>query len=70
LNGFVPIKGKCLYWREHLEEEDRYDSRLKKDDWRVQGTCFVDGDTWDFTASTIPPDCPLRRKCRYYIRSG
>ena len=70
MDGFAPIKGKCLYWRERLDEEDRYDSRLKKDEWRVHSTCFVDGDRWEYTVSTIPPDCPLHRKCRYHMRAG
>ena len=70
MDGFSPIKGKCLYWRERLDEDDRYSPRLKQDDWRVQGICFVDGDTWDYTLSTVPSDCPLRLKCRYYIRAG
>jgi hypothetical protein len=67
-DGFAPIKGKCMYWRERLYEDDRFDSRIKKDDKRIECSCFVEGDLWPATVSTIPPDCPERFHCRYYIR--
>jgi hypothetical protein len=70
MNGFAPIRGKCFYWREQLNEEDKYDGRINKSDWRVNCTCFVEGDLWAFTVTTVPADCPRRFHCRYYVRSG
>jgi len=66
-DGFSPIRGKCLYWRETLDDEDRFDTRVKKEDWRVECTCFVEGNRWLVTASSIPGDCPEKLHCRYYI---
>jgi len=69
-DGFSPIKGKCTYWRETLVEDDRFDSRVKKADKRVLCNCFVEGNTWPATVSTIPRDCPETYHCRYYIKTG
>jgi hypothetical protein len=70
VDGFTPIRGKCFYWREKLVEEDRYDTRLKKDEWRVDCTCFVEGSQWRYTITEVPANCPMHRSCRYYILSG
>lgn len=70
MSGYTPIHGKCIFWREQPDEDDRYDTRIKPEDRRVRGTCFVDGDLWEYTVATVPADCPLHRKCRYYIRHG
>lgn len=70
MDGFSPTRGKCFYWREMLKEEDRFDTRLKKAEWRVECTCFVEGDVWTHTMADVPADCPERYRCRYYIRSG
>ncbi len=67
-DGYAPVKGKCVYWRERLNEEDRWDVRLREDEKRVECSCFVEGDIWSVTTSTIPNDCPNRWHCRYYIR--
>ena len=69
-DGFAPIKGKCNYWREQASEEDRWDPRVKKGDRRVTCSCFVEGDLWEYTETTIPGDCPDRHHCRYYIRTA
>jgi hypothetical protein len=69
-DGFSPIRGKCNYWRENANEEDRWDTRVKADDKRVECTCFVEGMVWQTTASTVPSDCPERLHCRYYIKHG
>lgn len=70
MDGFSPIRGKCFYWREKLNDEDRFDTRLAKSAWRVQCTCFVEGDLWTYKAAEVPTDCPERYRCRYYIKSG
>jgi hypothetical protein len=69
-DGYAPIRKKCTYWREHLNEDDRWDMRLAKADRRIECSCFVEGRTWPATMSTIPADCPERRHCRYYIKNG
>lgn len=70
MSEYAPIRGKCFYWREALNEEDRYNTRIKKGEGRVQCTCFVEGHGWTFTETTIPADCPNKRACRYYIYFG
>lgn len=70
MDGYAPIKGKCTYWREALNVDDEWDTRVKKGDRRVDCTCFVEGRGWQATVSTIPSDCPLRDSCRYYIKTG
>jgi len=69
-DGFAPIKGKCTYWRERFNDDDAFDSRVKKIDKRVECSCFVEGKAWQLTASTIPSDCPDKLHCRYYIKHG
>ncbi len=63
-----PIKGKCTWWREFLNEEDRFDRGLPAGAKRVQCVCFVEGGAWEFTARTVPRDCPSSRRCRYHIK--
>ena len=70
MDGFSPIPGKCFYWREQLNGEDRFDTRLKKSQWRVECTCFVEGSLWVYTHDEVPADCPERYRCRYYVKSG
>lgn len=70
MDPYAPIKGKCAFWREHPNEEDVWDMSVKKEDKRVTCTCFIDGDLWMKTASTVPADCPKQHKCRYYVRSA
>lgn len=68
-NPYAPVRRKCMYWRERLSDEDRWDTRIKPEDRRVECTCFVEGFGWSVTVSTLPEDCPERRRCRYYIRT-
>ncbi len=68
MDGFTPIKGKCTWWREVPKDEDTYDIRVKADDKRVTCTCFVEGRFWEYTTATVPPQCPMWRQCRYYIK--
>ncbi|MDO9555975.1 MAG: hypothetical protein Q7J82_00100 [Coriobacteriia bacterium] len=70
MDAYSPIKGKCAFWREHLNDEDTWDTSVKKEDKRVTCTCFIEGDLWLATASTLPSDCPKRNHCRYYVRSA
>ena len=69
-DGFAPIRGKCTFWRERLYDDDRYDSRIKKADRRVECSCFVEGKAWQVTVTTVPEDCPDKLHCRYYIKHG
>lgn len=70
MDEFSPIQGKCFYWREQLDDEDRYDTSVKKEDRRVECTCFVEGTRWPYTVDTVPDDCPDKWRCRYYIYFG
>lgn len=67
-DGFMPIKGKCTFWRERMNVDDEFDVRLKKPEKRVDCSCFVEGDVWSFPAIEVPGDCPNNTRCRYYIR--
>jgi len=67
-DGFSPVRGKCLWWRERASDDDLYDVSVKHDDKRVTCSCFVEGKAWTHTMSTIPVDCSDARHCRYYIR--
>ena len=64
------VKGKCTWWREFPNEEDRFNRSLKADERRVQCICFVEGDTWEYETRDVPADCPFSRRCRYHIRVG
>lgn len=68
MDEFSPLPGKCYYWREQVSPDDLYDSRLQKNDWRVQCSCFVEGKGWTYTVAAVPSDCPDKRRCRYYIQ--
>jgi len=68
MDAYSPVKGKCAFWRELPNDDDTWDHSVKKDDRRVTCTCFIDGDIWLKTVSTVPTDCPRRHKCRYYVR--
>lgn len=67
-DGYTPIRGKCIWWRERSVLEDTYDSRLKDGERRVTCSCFVEGNVWTFTRDEVPVDCPDSRRCRYFIR--
>lgn len=69
MDGYHPVKGKCLYWRELLNADDEWDTRLKQEQKRVECSCFVEGDRWEYTVETVPSDCPRTRHCRYHIKS-
>ncbi len=67
-DGYAPVRGKCIYWREALNGEDEFNLRIKSENKRVECSCFVLGDLWHVTVSTVPSDCPEHRRCRYYIK--
>jgi hypothetical protein len=69
VDGFAPVKGKCNWWREKLDEEDRFDTRLKRERHRVHCSCFVEGRGWEYVVEDLPEDCPESRRCRYYIKN-
>lgn len=66
-DGFSQVRGKCRFWRERLEEEDRFDSEVKPRDRRVHCSCFVEGIAWEVTVGTVPAECPLWYRCRYHM---
>ncbi|MCE5204432.1 MAG: hypothetical protein ABFC80_00835 [Coriobacteriales bacterium] len=70
MDQYSPIKGKCQFWREAPDEDDRYDMSVKTPNKRVRCSCWVDGDQWVVTNATIPSDCPRKLQCRYYIKTG
>ena len=69
MDAYSPVKGKCLWWREIPNEEDKYDVRLKPHEKRIYCSCFVEGKGWTVTQGEVPPDCPDQRPCRYYIKN-
>jgi hypothetical protein len=68
VSDYSAIKGKCVWWREAVVEEDRYNVRLKDAERRIQCSCFVEGKTWKYVKPEVPPTCPEARHCRYYIK--
>ena len=68
-DGLSPVRGKCIFWRERLEEEDLFDGDVKPRNRRVHCVCFVEGDRWEATVSTVPDECPFGYRCRYHIRT-
>jgi hypothetical protein len=69
LDGQSQVRGKCQYWRERMNDDDRWDIDLKPHERRVMCSCFVEGDQWDATVGTLPDDCPDRFRCRYHVRT-
>jgi hypothetical protein len=69
LDGFSPVRGKCHFWREQLDADDVYNTRVKKGDRRVRCSCFIEGRGWTYTIDTLAVDCPDRYHCRYYIHN-
>ena len=67
LDGQAQIRGKCQYWRERMDEYDRWDRDVRPADKRVTCSCFVEGRLWAVTVETPPADCPERDRCRYHI---
>jgi hypothetical protein len=68
MDGFTPIKGKCTWWRETLDAEERHNRSIKPEDVTVRCVCFVEGHYWSHRRADVPEDCPECRRCRYYIK--
>lgn len=69
-DGMTQVRGKCQFWRERLNEDDRWDPQVKPAKRRVDCSCFVEGDCWESTIATLPSDCPQKLRCRYYMESS
>lgn len=67
LDGQAQVRGKCQYWRERMNEDDRWDIDLRPPARRVVCSCFVEGAMWNATVGTLPDDCPDRYTCRYHV---
>jgi hypothetical protein len=67
-DSYSPIRGKCVWWREVEDVEDRFDINVKPADKRVDCSCFVEGYQWVFPTIEVPPECPRCRGCRYYVK--
>jgi len=63
VDGYQPIQGKCFYWREQVDESDRFNTRVKPEDWHVECSCFVEGDPLvlhgEHHAGRLPGEAPL-----------
>lgn len=70
MSDYAPIREKCFYWREHPNDDDKYDFRIKRGEKRVNCSCFVEGSIWEYTEDEVPKDCPNKLHCRYYIHFG
>lgn len=68
VDAYAPIKGKCVWWREALDEEQRYNRNVRREDITVRCSCFVEGDFWTYRNADLPANCPRSRSCRYYIK--
>lgn len=69
LDGQTAVVGKCQYWRERMDEDDRWDADVKQAAKRVRCSCFIEGTQWETLAGTLPADCPEATICRYHVRS-
>jgi len=64
---YARVPGKCVWWREMPNEDDRTDTRIKPAEKRVECSCFVEGYLWTFTVVEVPRECPSSRSCRYFV---
>ena len=51
MDAYAPIKGKCVWWRELPNEDDKHDIMIKAPDKRIACTCG----TKSFQASLSVP---------------
>ncbi len=68
VDGYTPVKGKCMWWREIPDADELYNMRIKDADKLVRCMCFVEGHYWSFKRAELPEDCPEARHCRYFIK--
>jgi hypothetical protein len=67
LDGQTQVRGKCQYWRERMNEDDRWDTGVAAAAKHVRCSCFIEGTQWETTAGTLPEDCPDASVCRYHV---
>jgi hypothetical protein len=65
---YAAVRGKCVWWREIPNVEDRFSLDVKPDDKRIECSCFVEGYQWVFTTIEVPAECPRNRTCRYFVK--
>jgi hypothetical protein len=65
---FAAIRGKCVWWREIPNDEDRYSTDVKPAQKRIECSCFIEGYGWTFETAEVPPECPRERGCRYFVK--
>jgi hypothetical protein len=69
LDGQTSVRGKCQYWRECMNEDDRWENDVKPADKRVKCSCFIEGLQWDATVGDLPGECPEAVSCRYHVKT-
>jgi hypothetical protein len=69
LDGQSQVRGKCQYWRERMNEDDRWDTDVKPLAKRVKCSCFIEGTLWDAIVGDLPVECPISLTCRYHVRT-
>lgn len=67
-DSYEPVRGKCVWWREVPNAEDRFDIDVKPDRKRIECSCFVEGYQWTFATVELPVECPRSNECRYYTK--
>jgi hypothetical protein len=68
MDSYAPVRGKCVWWREMANSEDRFDANLKPAEKRWDCSCFVEGYRWEFVFTEVPSECPNSRHCRFFVR--
>lgn len=68
-DGLSSVNGKCVYWRERMLDEDRWDTSVPLNGKRLRLHCFMEGKGWLVTVGELPSECPDRWRCRYYVRT-
>jgi hypothetical protein len=65
---YSAIRGKCVWWREIPNDEDRFSNDVKAPRKRIECSCFVEAHRWTFVTAEVPAECPRDRQCRYYVK--
>jgi hypothetical protein len=68
MDNYSPVRGKCVWWREVPNSEDRHNANVKPAEKRTECSCFVEGYRWTFVLAEIPLECPRSRECRYFVK--
>jgi hypothetical protein len=64
---YSAVRGKCVWWREVPNQEDRFDLDVKAPQKRIECSCFVEGYRYTFETAEVPMECPRARACRYFV---